>query len=58
MLVVFVIGSVDPKLLEVAKRVKEYRPDDYEVLFTFLSLYNDVITPPNTVTEASNLLDT
>ena len=34
MLVLFVIGSVDPKLLGVAKRVKEYKPSDYDLVYT------------------------
>lgn len=57
MLVLFVIGSVDPTLLGVAKRVKEYRPSDYDLVYTYTSLFSEVILLPNTISEASNLLD-
>ena len=57
MLVVFVMGSIDPKLLGTAKRVKKYRPDDFDVLRTYLGLFQEVVLLPNTVTEAANLLD-
>ena len=57
MLVLFVAGSVDPKLLGVAKRVKEYSPSDYDLLFTYLNLFSDVVLLPNITSEASNLLD-
>ena len=56
MLVVLAIGNVDPRLLGVAKRVKEYYPADYGTLLAYLSLFQDVILLPNTITEASNLL--
>ncbi len=57
MLLVFIVGSVNPKLLGVAKRVKEYRPSDFEILYTYLSLFSEIILLPNTVSEVSNLLD-
>ena len=57
MLVVFVVGSVDPKLLGVVKRVKEYRPSDYELIYAYLSLFSEVVLLPNTISKASNLLD-
>lgn len=57
MLLVFVIGSVDPNLLGVAKRVKEYRPKDFDTLYIFLSFYEEVVLLPNIVSEVSNLLD-
>lgn len=57
MLVLFVIGSVDPKLLGIAKRVKEYRPSDYDLIYTYLSLFSEIVLLPNIISEASNLLD-
>ena len=57
MLVMFVIGSVNPKLLGVAKRVKECQPSDYGVISTFMGFFDEIILLPNTVSEASNLLD-
>jgi hypothetical protein len=57
MLLAFIVGSVDPKLLGSAKGVKEYRPRDFEILYTYLSLFSEIILLPNTVSEVSNLLD-
>lgn len=57
MLVVFVIGSIEPKLLGIAKRVKEYRPSDYGLIYDYLSLVGEVVLLPNIISEASNLLD-
>jgi len=56
MLLLFIVGSTNPQLLGVAKRVKEYRPSDYAILFTYLSTFSEIILLPNTVTEVSNLL--
>ncbi len=57
MLLLFIVGSINPKLLGLAKRVKEYRPIDYDILCTYLSLFTEIILLPNTVSEVSNLLD-
>ena len=57
MLLVFIVGSVDPNLLGITKRVKEYRPADYEIIVTYLGFFNDVILLPTIVSETSNLLD-
>lgn len=57
MIFVFVVGQIDPGLLGVIKRAKEYRPGDYDLIFTYLSLFTEVILLPNTLTEASNLID-
>ena len=57
MVVVFVIGSVEPKLLGTAKRVKEYSFSDYNLIYDYLSLFSEVVLLPNIVSEASNLLD-
>lgn len=57
MLVVFVIGRVSPSLLGIAKRVKECKPSDYDAISTYLSFFDEIVFLPNTVSEASNLLD-
>ena len=57
MIIVFVVGTINPKLLGVAKRVKGYRPNDYELISTYLSFFSEIILLPNIATEASNLLD-
>ena len=57
MLLVFIVGSINPNLLGVAKRVKEYRPSDFDVLSTYLGCFTEIILLPNTVSEVSNLLD-
>ena len=56
LLLVFIVGSVDPGLLGSAKRLKEYRADDYEVVVTYVSLFHEVVLLPNLVTETSNFL--
>lgn len=53
----FVIGSVDPRLLGVSKRVEEYGPSDFDLVYTYLNLFSEVVPLPNTISEASNLLD-
>ncbi len=57
MLVLFVIGGVDPKLLGDAKRVKEYRPSDYELVYIYANEFSEIVLLPNTISEASDLLD-
>ena len=57
MLVLFVIGGVDPKLLGDAKRVKEYRPSDYELVYIYVNEFSEIVLLPNTISEASDLLD-
>lgn len=57
MLVLFVIGTIDPKLLGVAKRVKEYRPSDYDLVYTYVALFSEVVLLPNIVSETSYLLN-
>jgi hypothetical protein len=56
-LVVFIIGAVDPTQLGVGKQVKEYQPDDFGILVQYLTQFGEIILLPNTITEASNLLD-
>ena len=56
MLIVFIIGSIDPNLLGKAKRVKEYNYDDYELIFTYVNFFSDVVLLPNIVSETSNIL--
>ena len=56
MIVAFVIGQVDPQLLGVARRVKEYQPSDFDLIFGYLSLFSEIVLLPNTLTETSNLL--
>ncbi len=56
MLIVFVVGTVEPKLLGSIKRVKEYQPTDFDLLSTYLNLFDEIILLPKTISEASNLL--
>lgn len=56
MLVLLAVGSVDPGLLGIARRVKEYRPADYETMNLYLAYFREIVVLPNTVSEASNLI--
>jgi hypothetical protein len=55
-LLLFVIGTVDRTLLGRAKRVKQFVPDDHDLVFTYLSLFEQIHVTPHTATETSNLL--
>ena len=55
LLILLVVGSVDPNLIQTNKRTRNFRPEDYDRL---LDLIGDkrVFVTPNTLTEVSNLL--
>jgi hypothetical protein len=57
LIVVFVIGTMDPQWPGHLKRVRDYRPEDYQILYLYISLLDEVVLLPNTLTEASNLLN-
>lgn len=57
LLVLLVVGSVDRNLIGNRRRVKEFRPQDYDLLMDLIDGV-DVFVTPNTLTETSNLLGT
>ena len=56
-LLLFLIGSYNPNSIETSKLTQEFTQEDYELLVNFLKRFNQIVTTPNILTEASNLLD-
>ena len=56
LLLVLVIGSVDPTLILRFKRTKSYSEADFNLLASELSLYDYVVTTPSILAEVSNYL--
>lgn len=56
LVLLWVVGAVDPGLLARGRRTASFIPQDYTVLDRLLSLFGRIVTTPNIMTEASNLL--
>ena len=56
LLVLFVVGSVDRRLIPGHRRLRAFTLDDYDLLREFLGDVRQVFVTPNTLTEASNLI--
>ena len=56
LLVLLVVGMVDPGLIAKHKRTKQFPADAYDLLNEYLLHFECVLITPNTLTEASNLL--
>lgn len=54
----FVIGTADRRLIQGFKRTRQFLPEDYDVLSSFLNRFAVRITTPNVLTEVSNLAGT
>ena len=57
LLVVLVIGSLDPDQISSHKLTSRYSAEDYHLLKSFVDRFKVVVTTPNILTEASNLLE-
>lgn len=55
LLLVLVIGLLDPEQVEKFKRTRSYTREDYSLLSDFVSGYDGLLTTPNVLTEVSNL---
>ena len=55
LLILLVVGSVDPRLIRENKRTRNFTPRDYDLLLDLIGEKRVFVTP-NTLTEASNLL--
>ncbi|MGD0517565.1 MAG: hypothetical protein ABSA26_08525 [Thermoguttaceae bacterium] len=56
-LLLFFVGKYEPLLIAKHKRTRQYSIEDFQILEKFLKLFqNRIITTPNILTEASNLL--
>lgn len=56
LLVLLVVGNVNPDLIAKHRRLYGYAVADYEALQDLVNLADRVLVTPNTLTEASNLL--
>ena len=57
LLVLLVVGSVDRRLVEKHRRTRIFTVEDYDRLFRIVESVKRVYVTPNTLTEASNLLE-
>ena len=58
LLVLLVVGAVDRRLVGKHRRVRRFRPEDYDLLLEWLpETPQPVVVTPNTLTEVSNLLE-
>lgn len=57
LLVLLAIGSFEPGLIERHKRTRQFTVADYRLLRQFLARFRTVVSTPNVLTEASNLVD-
>lgn len=57
LLMLFVVGAIDRKLIAKHHRLKEFQEKDYDILIDNIGHVDKVLVTPNTLTEASNLLD-
>jgi hypothetical protein len=55
LLLVFLAGSLSPRLFSQFKRVSAYTINDYELLVRLLSAFTTLLTTPHILTEVSNL---
>ena len=56
LLVLLVVGALDPAIIPRHKRLQTFGPEDFELLCDLAANYQQVLVTPNTLTEASNLL--
>lgn len=56
LLVLLVVGEVDRREIAVQKRLRSYGPEDYDLLTEIVRKFRTILTFPNVLTEASNLL--
>lgn len=55
LLLLLLIGAMDPAHVERFRRTKKYTREDYALLAAFVSRYERLVTTPNVLTEVSNL---
>lgn len=56
LLLVLLIGALDPAQIERFKRTSGYTRKDFELLRAFIGRYTRLLTTPNILTEVSNLV--
>ncbi len=55
LLLVFLTGSLGPRVFERFKRISSYSMDDYDLLVSFVACFSTLLTTPHILTEVSNL---
>ena len=56
-LVLYIVGTLDPDLISKHKRTNKFLPADYRLLDGLLRRFRRIVTTPNVLTEVSNLVD-
>jgi hypothetical protein len=56
LLLVLLVGTLEPGQIERFKRTKAYTREDFELLVAFVSGFERLLTTPNVLTEVSNFL--
>lgn len=56
MLIVYAIGKKHPEMLGRHRHVKEYMPEDFDLLIHLVNGVDQIVLTPNAVTECSDLL--
>lgn len=56
LLLVLIVGALDPNQIERFKRTNAYTREDYLLLTAFVGNFSKMLTTPNVLTEVSNLL--
>ncbi len=51
-----VAGTTDPRIIQAHKRLRMFRPEDYELVAAFIAKNGSLVLMPNILTEVSNLL--
>ena len=57
LLVLLVVGSVERRQVGIHRRARRFAPEDYDRLLKVIDTLECVLVTPNTLTEASNLLE-
>lgn len=55
-LVLYLVGNLDPRLISKHKRTNQFDVEDYHLLDDFLRQFKKLVTTPNVLTEASNMV--
>jgi len=55
-LVLYLVGNLDPSLIGKHKRTNQFGVEDYRLLDDFLRQFKRLVTTPNVLTEASNMV--
>jgi hypothetical protein len=54
-LLLYLVGSFDRKLVSRFKRTSQFTPEDFDLLAGLLSRFQRIVTTPNVLSEVSNL---